>query len=101
MEIKSETKNKKPTKKKAIAKKDVKKDKNVVKKITKIKIWMMENGVNQKDLAKKTEISTNTINRLINKGKASKSIIKSVSNELGISFEELNKLLEFNESVTK
>jgi len=82
----------KPSKKKAISS---------TKKIPKIKIWLMEKGLNQKDLAKKTELSSNTINRFVNKGKATKSVIKLISYELGISFEELNDLLNDNETVIK
>jgi len=61
----------------------------------------MEKGVNQKDLAAKTELSTNTINRFVNKGKASKSVIKLISYELGVSFEELNELLVDSEPIAK
>jgi len=89
------------TKSKPKSKKKTTKKKAIVKKIPKIKIWLMEKGVNQKDLAKKTELSTNTINRFVNKGKASKSVIKLISYELGVSFEELNELLVDNESISK
>ncbi|MBK7362750.1 MAG: helix-turn-helix transcriptional regulator [Micavibrio sp.] len=89
------------TKNKPKSKKKPSKKKVISKKIPKIKIWLMEKGVNQKDLAQKTELSTNTINRFVNKGKASKSVIKLISYELGVSFEELNKLLEDSEPVAK
>ena len=94
VKVKKKNPAKKKDLKKAIAKKGVKK-------ITKLKVWMMENGWNQRTLSAKTEISTGTLNRLVNNGKASKSIIKSLSNELGISFEELNGLLEFIEPISK
>jgi len=90
-----EVKIKKPTKKDTIEKKAD------AKKIPKIKIWLMEKGINQKDLAKKTELSTNTINRFVNKGKASKSVIKLLSYELGVSYEELNELLMDSNTLVK
>ena len=34
----------------------------------KIKYWLIQNKINQNQLSKKTELSTNTINRLINTG---------------------------------
>jgi DNA-binding transcriptional regulator LsrR (DeoR family) len=103
---KIKVKTKKTSKDKASAKsKDIKPKKSKAipntKKIPKIKIWMMEKNINQKDLAKRTELSSNTINRFVNKGKATKSVIKLISYELGISFEELNDLLNDNETVVK
>lgn len=82
---KTETKQKQ---KKSPKKKSSKK-KSEIKKIPKIKIWMMENGINQKDLAERTSLSTNTINRFVNKGKATKSVIKLIAYELNISVEKL------------
>lgn len=70
-----------------------------INKVTKLKVWMMEHGVNQKELAKKTSLSTNTINRLVNNGHATKSVVKLVSYELGISVEQIMELLKFNEPV--
>ena len=64
-------------------------------KVTKLKVWMMEKGISQKAISESTSLSTNTINRLVNDGKASKSVIKLVAFELGISYDELNKLLKF------
>lgn len=60
----------------------------------KIKYWLIQNKINQNQLSKKTELSTNTINRLINTGSGSKSTIKLISLELGISVDELNELLK-------
>lgn len=93
---KTETKQKQ---KKSPKKKSSKK-KSEIKKIPKIKIWMMENGINQKDLAERTSLSTNTINRFVNKGKATKSVIKLIAYELNISVEKLNELLIDNEPIT-
>lgn len=60
----------------------------------KIKYWLIQNKINQNQLSKKTELSTNTINRLINTGSGTKSTIKLISLELGVSVEELNELLK-------
>lgn len=63
-------------------------------KVTKLKIWMMENGINQKELASRTSLSTNTINRLVNNGHATKSVIKLVAYDLGMPSEQLTELLK-------
>ena len=47
--------------------------------VTRLKGWMEENKITQKELAQRTDSSTNTINRLVNDGKASKSFKKLVS----------------------
>ena len=72
----------------------------VANKVTKLKVWMMEHGINQKELAKNTSLSTNTINRLVNNGHATKSIIKLVSYELKISVEQITELLKFSEPIS-
>jgi DNA-binding Xre family transcriptional regulator len=84
---------------KASSKNKASSKKNKVKKIPKIKIWMMENGINQKDLAERTSLSSNTINRLVNKGKATKSVIKLISLELDVSVDKLNELLKESEPI--
>jgi transcriptional regulator with XRE-family HTH domain len=66
------------------------------KKVPKLKLWLMKNGINQKELSERTSLSTNTINRLVNQGHATKSVIKLLSFELGLSLDELNNLLEEN-----
>jgi hypothetical protein len=43
-----------------------------------------------------SSLSTNTINRLVNQGHATKSVVKLLSFELGLSLDELNNLLEEN-----
>ena len=65
----------------------------------KIKYRLIQNKISQNQLSKKTELSTNTINRLINTGSGSKSTIKLISFELGISVEELNELLKPSEII--
>ena len=102
-------KKKKAVKKRAVKKGKAKKSKKkaivvaeVVKpinKATKLKRWMKERDINQKVLAKKTSCSTNTINRLIKNGHASMVVIKVVSNELGITVEQLQQLLKFEEPI--
>lgn len=66
-------------------------------KIPKLKLWLMKKGINQKELSQRTSLSTNTINRLVNQGHATKSVIKLLSFELGITVGELNNLLEDSE----
>jgi len=66
-------------------------------KITRLKIWLMENNINQKELAEKTLLSTNTINRLVNSGKATNSVIKLLSYELSMSIEEVKELLKYKD----
>jgi transcriptional regulator with XRE-family HTH domain len=63
-------------------------------KVPKLKLWLMKKGINQKELAERTSLSTNTINRVVNQGHATKSIIKLLAYELQLTVEELNKLLE-------
>jgi len=63
-------------------------------KVPKIKIWLMQQGINQKELSEKTSLSTNTINRLVNQGHATKSVIKLLSHELKITVEQMNELLK-------
>lgn len=72
----------------------------VANKVTKLKVWMMEHGINQKELAKNTSLSTNTINRLVNNGHATRSIIKLVAYELKISVEQITELLKFSEPIS-
>ena len=67
------------------------------KKITRLKIWLLENNINQKELADKTMLSTNTINRLVNSGQASNSVIKLISYELSKDIEQVKELLKFKE----
>jgi transcriptional regulator with XRE-family HTH domain len=67
------------------------------KKITRLKIWLLENNINQKELADKTMLSTNTINRLVNSGQASNSVIKLISYELSMDIEQVKELLKFKE----
>lgn len=62
-------------------------------KYTKFKAWLMENGITQNYLANKTSLSTNTINRLVNGGGATDSVLKLVAHEVGLNFEELKTLL--------
>lgn len=68
---------------------------SVSNKVTKLKVWMMEKGISQKAISENTSLSTNTINRLVNEGTASKSVKNHVALYLGISDEELTKLLKF------
>jgi DNA-binding transcriptional regulator LsrR (DeoR family) len=68
---------------------------SVSNKITKLKIWLMENSITQKAISENTSLSTNTINRLVNEGTASKSVRNHVALYLGISDDELTKLLKF------
>jgi transcriptional regulator with XRE-family HTH domain len=63
-------------------------------KVTYLKIWLLENNINQKELANKTMLSTNTINRLVNSGQASNSVLKLLSHELSMSIEQLKELLK-------
>jgi len=67
------------------------------KKVTRLKIWLLENNINQKELADRTMLSTNTINRLVNSGHASNSVIKLLSHELSMSIEDIKGLLKFKE----
>ena len=67
------------------------------KKITRLKIWLLENNINQKELADKTMLSTNTINRLVKSGQASNSVIKLISYELSMDIEQVKELLKFKE----
>ena len=62
--------------------------------ITELRIWMLQNNINQKDLAKSSGLSANAVNRLINEGYASKSVVKLVSFELGITLKQLKDLLK-------
>ena len=71
------------------------------KKITRLKIWLLENNINQKELADKTMLSTNTINRLVNSGQASNSVIKLISYELSMDIEQVKELLKFKEENEK
>lgn len=66
-------------------------------KITKLKVYLMLKNITQRDLANKTSLSTNTINKLVNKGTATPSVLKLISYELGLSLEELKNLLEWKE----
>ena len=50
--------------------------------------------INQKELSEKTSLSTNTINRIVNQGHATKSVIKLLSHELSITVEHMNDLLK-------
>lgn len=68
------------------------------KKITKLKLFLLERNINQNELAKNTSLSTNTINHLVNMGKASKSVVKLVSLDLGITVNHLNQLMGFLDS---
>jgi hypothetical protein len=65
-----------------------------VNKITRLRVLLNKRKISQKDLAQWTFTSTNTINKLINEGKATKSIIKLVGYELGLTYEEMNWYLE-------
>ena len=62
--------------------------------VTKLKIYLMEREFTQKELAQRTCLSTNTINKLVNKGKATPSVLKLVSYELNISLNELKEMLQ-------
>jgi DNA-binding transcriptional regulator LsrR (DeoR family) len=64
-------------------------------KITKLKIWLMEQGITQKAISENTSLSTNTVNRVVNDGKASNSVKNHIALYLGISDDELTKLLKF------
>ncbi len=46
------------------------------KKVPAFKHWMIEQGITQKELRDRMDIGTGTANRLVNQGKASKSVIK-------------------------
>ena len=61
--------------------------------ISKLKIYLMEKEITQKQLSEMTLLSQNTINTLINKGKATPSTLKNVSYALNIPFEELKNML--------
>ena len=75
----------------------VKDSKKEPKKVTKLKIFLMERNINQKELAEKTELSTNTINSIVSNGNASRSVIKLLSYELNIPVAQLMDLLQFIE----
>ena len=62
-------------------------------KVPKLKLWLMKKGINQKELSERTSLSTNTVNRLVNQGHATKSVIKLLSHELGLTVEQMNDLL--------
>jgi len=64
--------------------------------ITKLCVWLLENGITQKQLAGKTYCSTNTINRLVKYGHASKSVINMVASELKLPFNEVVELMKFS-----
>jgi transcriptional regulator with XRE-family HTH domain len=63
-------------------------------KVPKLKLWLLKKGINQKELSEKTSLSTNTINRIVNQGHATKSVIKLLSHELSITVEHMNDLLK-------
>jgi transcriptional regulator with XRE-family HTH domain len=83
--------------KKSDKKAKVKDSKKEPKKVTKLKIFLMERNINQKELAEKTELSTNTINSIVSNGNASRSVIKLLSYELNIPVAQLMDLLQFIE----
>lgn len=83
--------------KKSDKKAKVKDSKKEPKKVTKLKIFLMEKNINQKELAEKTELSTNTINSIVSNGNASRSVIKLLSYELNIPVAQLMDLLQFIE----
>jgi transcriptional regulator with XRE-family HTH domain len=83
--------------KKSDKKVKVKEQKKEPKKVTKLKIFLMERNINQKELAEKTELSTNTINSIVSNGNASRSVIKLLSYELNIPVAQLMDLLQFIE----
>ncbi len=56
--------------------------------------WLKDNKITQKSLAVRTHLSSNTIYRLTHFGIATKSVVKLVAMELGITDEELRKKLE-------
>lgn len=90
---------KKVTKNKSTKKSSSKK--KIINKIPKIKIWLMEKGISQKDISEKTDLSTNTINRIVNTGKGSKSTLRVLALGIGISYDELLNLLVENESLSQ
>ena len=63
-------------------------------KITRLRIYLNKRNISQRDLADWTFTSTNTINKLINEGKPTKSIIKLVGYELGLTYDEMIWYLE-------
>ena len=79
-------------KKKAKVKEKVKvKDK---KKSAPLKQWMRNEGITQKELRDRTKFGTGTMNRLVNFGKASKSVIEHLALELGLPMSEMEILLK-------
>jgi DNA-binding Xre family transcriptional regulator len=60
----------------------------------KFRYWLMDNDITQKDLAKRTHLSVNTVYRLNTFGKGSKSIIKLVAMELNLTEEALTEMLK-------
>jgi DNA-binding transcriptional regulator LsrR (DeoR family) len=62
--------------------------------VTKLKLWLMTNKINQNSLSKKTGLSIGTIHRVVNTGKATKSVKKLLSHELKLHINELHQLLE-------
>lgn len=97
---KTKAERKKALKRRKIRERSQKRLNPKIEKVTKLKRWMKERGIIQKDLATQTRCSTNTINYLIKDGKASDSIKEIVSLKLGISFEQLQELLKFEEPIS-
>ncbi len=64
------------------------------KKVTGLKIWMIENGVTQRELRERMAIGTGTANRIVNEGKASESVIRHLALELGFSYENMLDMLK-------
>ena len=83
----NKVKGKKTEKSKKNNKKDVKKFTPYFKK------YLKESGIIQKELKERTYLSIGTVNRLINDGKATKSVVKLVAMELKLKEPVLEQML--------
>ncbi len=73
--------------------KKAKKKAKKLKKLPPLKNWLAEQGITQRELRERTAFGTGTTNRLVNKGEASESVIRHLALELGLSLEEMKRLL--------
>lgn len=62
--------------------------------IPKLKAYLKEKGISQKEFRENCKFSTTTASRLINKGVGSRSTILLASYVLEVSLEEMEQLLE-------
>ncbi len=71
-----------------------KKKENKKRKVPMLKHWMIQQGITQKELRERTDFGTGTMNRLVNYGEGSKSIVRHLALELGITHDEMKNLLK-------